>query len=62
MTTVFSVVGFHHDDPDQLLLLGDDGVHYQYDVVNDATNPIEPDEVWEIDPHAITPENEPLAL
>lgn len=54
MTTVFSVVGQHEEDADLLLLLGEDGQHYQYDVVNETTAPVEPAQGWIVDPNAPT--------
>ena len=49
MTTVFAVVGEHRDDPDRLLLLGDDGVHYDLRLPDGPAVPIEPDERWFVD-------------
>lgn len=56
MTTVFAVVGQHEEDPDLLLLLGDDGRHYQYDVTSETTAPTEPAAGWIVDPDAPTPD------
>ena len=51
MTTVFAVVGEHHEDRDRLLLLGDDGQHYDLRLPDGAPSPIrdEPDTSWTID-------------
>jgi hypothetical protein len=51
MTTVFAVVGEHHDDPDRLLLLGSDGQYYQYQLPDETTLPVVPDETWVMDPN-----------
>ena len=52
MALIFSVVGARHDDPDQLLLIDDDGVYYHYDVTRDSAIPVEPDDVWVVDAQA----------
>ena len=52
LATIFSVVGQHRDDPDRLLLLGEDGRHYQYDLPRDATTPVDPTDGWLVDPDA----------
>jgi hypothetical protein len=49
VTTIFTVVGEHSEDPDHLLLLGSDGVHYDYALPDGPTTPIEPDEAWAVD-------------
>jgi hypothetical protein len=46
---VLAVVGEHHDDPDRLLLLGEDGRHYEYQLSDGTTIPVVPDEAWVID-------------
>jgi hypothetical protein len=53
MTTIFAVVGEHHDDPDRLLLLGADGQYYQYVLPEETTSPVVPDEHWVIDPNPL---------
>ena len=49
MSTVFAVVGQHREDPDRLLLLGEDGQHYDLRLPDGPTVPIEPDEFWTMD-------------
>ena len=49
MTTVFAVVGEHRDDPNRLLLLGDDGRHYGHRLPDGPTTPVEPDGRWVVD-------------
>ena len=49
MTNVFAVVGEHRDDPDHLLVLGDDGSYYDYAVTTGQTAPVEPDQTWTTD-------------
>jgi hypothetical protein len=53
MTTVFAVVGEHHDDPDRLLLLGSDGQYYQFLLPEEITTPVVPDETWDFDPNPL---------
>ena len=52
MTNVFAVVGEHRDDPDRLLLLGDDGRYYAARSPDSQPTPVEPTEEWTVDPHA----------
>lgn len=47
---VLAVIGENRDDPDRLLLLGDDGRHYQYQLSDGTTLPVIPDDAWVIDP------------
>ena len=49
MTTIFAVVGEHRDDPNRLLLLGDDGRHYAHRLPDGPTTPVEPDAQWVVD-------------
>ena len=49
MSTVFAVVGQHSEDPDRLLLLGEDEQHYDLRLPDGPTLPIEPDEFWTVD-------------
>lgn len=49
MSTVFAVVGQHRDDPDHLLLLDEDGQHYDLRLPDGATVPVEPDDRWTVD-------------
>ena len=50
VTTVFAVVGEHRDDPDRLLLLGDDGRYYGHRLPDGPTTPVdEPDGRWVVD-------------
>lgn len=46
--TVFAVVGQHRDDPHRLLLLGEDGRHYAYDVAG-RLSPAQPGTAWLLD-------------
>ena len=52
MTTVFAVVGEHRDDPARLLLLGDDGLHYDLRLPDGPAVPVDPDESWTVDSSA----------
>ena len=49
MTNVMAVVGERRDDPDLLLLLGDDGNYYEYRLPDGAASPTQPSEEWLID-------------
>ena len=56
MTNVLAVVGEHRDDPDHLLLLGDDGHYYDLRLSDGATVPIQLNEEWVVEtpPEAAT--------
>ena len=48
MINTFSLVGEHRDDPDRLLLLGDDGRFYGYALPDGPFVPTDPDaEDWD---------------
>jgi hypothetical protein len=49
---IFSVIGENENDPDRLLLLGTDGQHYQYQLLDGTTSPVDLDEHWVIDSNA----------
>jgi hypothetical protein len=46
---VFSVVGQHREDPDRLLLFGDDGCYYQLDPLEGVPVPVESTEDWVVE-------------
>jgi hypothetical protein len=46
MTNSFIVIGERRDDPDHLLVLGDDGAFYDYVVETGQALPVEPDATW----------------
>lgn len=51
-----AVVGENKEDPDRLLLLGEDGHYYSYSLPDDAAVPVEPGDDWQIenaDPDAL---------
>jgi hypothetical protein len=50
MSTLYAIVGEHHDDPHRYLVLGEDGAYYEWDLVTERTSPIEPGEEWAMDP------------
>lgn len=50
MTTVYSVIGEHTEDPAQLLALGADGHHYVLFLTEGTVSLTEPDDRWHIDP------------
>lgn len=45
----FQVIGELRDDPRHLLMHGDDGRYYDYDLESGEIHPIEPDESWAVD-------------
>ena len=49
MATIFSVIGAHQEDPDRLILLGDDGHHYQLELPQVNPTPVEPSDEWQLD-------------
>lgn len=42
MPNILATVGEHRDDPDHLLLLGDDGLYYDLRLTDGATLPLPP--------------------
>ena len=55
MATSYAVVGEHRDDPDRLLLLGDDGRHYVLDLPDTVSTLPRVDDEWTIDPEIVPP-------
>lgn len=53
MTTTYAVVGEHRDDPDRLLLLGDDGRHYVLELPDSVLTLSRLDDEWTFDPEVI---------
>ena len=50
MNTCYSVIGEHQADPDRLLLLGDDGLFYEFHLPDGPTLPTEPNaSEWAVD-------------
>ena len=49
MANEFNVIGERKDDDLHLLVLGNDGQHYDYSVAGEQVSPVEPDERWNID-------------
>jgi hypothetical protein len=49
MTNQFSIIGQHRENPDQLLLIGDDGQRYATDISMSDPVPVESDEDYLID-------------
>jgi hypothetical protein len=43
-----AVIGEHSDDPDQLLLLGDNGHYYAFSVATDHLQQVELTDRWEV--------------
>ncbi len=49
LPVVFAVVGEHRDDPTWLLLLGSDGQHYAYRLLDGSVLATDPDDAWRFD-------------
>jgi hypothetical protein len=50
LTNIFAVVGEHRDDPNRLLVVGEDGNTYDYQVPTGHLMPTEPKEAeWQVD-------------
>lgn len=49
MLQFYAVVGEHKRNRDVLLVIGDDGHYYAWDLKTDSTEPVEPDEHWVLD-------------
>lgn len=45
----FQVIGELRDNPHALLLMGDDGQCYAYDIIDGEITPLEPDDSWAVD-------------
>jgi hypothetical protein len=60
VTTVYSVIGEHRDDPARLLALGSDGQPYALALSSGAAFPVEPDDAWRLD--AVQPDTEGVLL
>ncbi len=58
MTNVFAVVGELRDDPNHLLVLGEDGSYYDYALSTGHATPTDPDESWSADASAREREEE----
>jgi hypothetical protein len=48
-TIDFEVIGELRDNPQHLLLLGDDGQCYCFDMTHDRITPLDPDDSWSVD-------------
>jgi hypothetical protein len=49
LPALYAVVGERCDDPSWLLLLGSDGQHYAYRLLDGSVIAIDPDEAWRFD-------------
>jgi hypothetical protein len=49
MTNEYNVVGEHKTKEHHLLVVGDDGRHYDYALDRDEVSPVEPDDAWRLD-------------
>ena len=50
VVNLYAVIGEHGTDPDRLLVIGEDGQHYAWELSTDQTVPVEVDDGWKIDP------------
>lgn len=48
-TIAFRVVGERKNDPAHLLVVDDDGQHYDYDLLNEEIAPVSIDSAWKLD-------------
>lgn len=53
MTNEYNVIGEHKENEEHLLVVGDDGRHYDYSLANERIEPVQQvDDQWTIDePH-----------
>lgn len=49
MNNLYDVVGEHHSRPDRLLVIGEDGAYYAWELDTDETQPVELSSEWRID-------------
>jgi len=49
MNNVFAVIGESRTDPDLLLVVGADGLHYEYQLSDGTTAPVDIDDQWAVD-------------
>ena len=49
MNNLYDVVGEHHSRPDRLLVLGEDGAYYAWELDTDETLPVELSSEWRVD-------------
>jgi hypothetical protein len=49
VTNLYAVVGEHHADPNHVLVLGEDGQYYDWDLIAEQTRPVEPGDEWHLD-------------
>lgn len=49
MNNLYDVVGEHHSRPDRLLVIGEDGAFYAWELDTDQTLPVELSSEWRID-------------
>lgn len=55
MTSEYNVVGEHKDDDQHLLVLGDDGQHYDYSLITERIEPVQVDDSWRVDDQPLDP-------
>lgn len=53
MNNLYEVVGEHRSRPNRLLVLGDDGAYYAWELDTDETLPVELSSEWRVDAELI---------
>lgn len=49
MNNLYDVAGEHHSSPDRLLVVGEDGAYYAWELDTDETLPVELSPEWKVD-------------
>lgn len=49
MNNLYDVVGEHHSRPDRLLVIGEDGAYYAWELDTNETRPVELSSEWRVD-------------
>lgn len=49
MNNLYDVVGEHHSSPDRLLVIGEDGTYYVWELDTDETLPVQLSPEWKVD-------------
>ena len=49
MTNEYNVIGEHKENEEHLLVVGDDGQHYDYSLTSERVEPVQVDDRWNVD-------------
>jgi len=60
VTTVYSIIGEHRENPARLLALGSDGQYYAMILPSGVAVPVEPDDDWRL--NEVQPDAEDVRL